>query len=163
VSVGLGRDVRTESRPGPGWHLPPPVEDHEIVNVASINIEEFGTHREGRSEEELRQEASMQTSDNNIVHVGFVVQYRVKDAFRSRYRVADPRAILRDAAQSAVRGIVGRHSIDGILQEERGVVQTASEEALQESLDRYESGLEVVSIELQEVFVPGPVKAAFDD
>jgi len=163
VILRLGKYVRTESQPGLRWHLPPPLESHEIVNVESLNTEEFGTHREGRSEEELSQEASMQTSDNNIVHVGFVVQFRIKDAFASRYRVADPREILRDAAQSAVRGVVGRHSIDGILQEERGLVQTESEEALQESLDRYESGLEVVSIELQEVFAPGPVKAAFDD
>jgi len=164
VILRFGKYVRTENVPGLRWHLPPPIEDHEVVNVASIDKEEFGTrHGDERSAEELRHEASMQTSDNNIVQVGFVVQYRIKDAFASRYRVADPRAILRDAAQSAVRGVVGRHSIDGVLREERGVVQSESEEALQESLDRYESGLEVVGIELQDVSPPDEVRSAFDD
>jgi modulator of FtsH protease HflK len=164
VILRLGKYVRTEAQPGLRWHLPPPVEDHEIVNVASIDTEEFGKHHEGGpSDDEVNAEASMQTSDNNIVRVGFVVQFRIKDAFASRFRVADPRSILRDAAQSAVRGVVGRHSIDGVLKEERGLVQTESEDALQESLDRYESGLEVVSIELQDVSPPDPVRAAFDD
>jgi membrane protease subunit HflK len=166
VILRFGRYVRTEADPGLRWHLPPPIESHEIVNVESLDKEEFGTrHGDGdeRSEEELRHEASMQTSDNNIVRVGFVVQYRIKDAFKSRYRVAEPRAILRDAAQSAVRGVVGRHTIDGVLREERGIVQSESEQALQESLDLYQSGLEVVGIELQDVSPPGEVRAAFDD
>jgi membrane protease subunit HflK len=164
VILRFGEYVRTEGDPGLRWHLPPPIEDHEIMNVASIDKEEFGTrHGAEASDDELRHEASMQTSDNNIVHVGFVVQYRIKDAFASRYRVADPREILRDAAQSAVRGVVGRHSIDGVLTSERGAVQAESEQALQESLDLYESGLEIVGIELQDVSPPDEVRASFDD
>jgi membrane protease subunit HflK len=163
VILRFGEYVRTEGAPGLRWHLPPPIESHEIVNVESLDKEEFGTRGAGRSDDEVHQEASMQTSDNNIVHVAFVAQYRIKDAFKSRYRIASPREILRDAAQSAVRGVVGRHSIDGVLREERGIVQTESEQALQESLDRYESGLEVVGIELQDVSPPEEVRAAFDD
>src|SRR6185295_13354937 len=88
VILRFGEYVRTEAEPGLRWHLPPPIESHEIVNVESLDKEEFGTrHDDDRSEEEVRHEASMQTSDNNIVHVGFVVQYRIKDAFASRYRV----------------------------------------------------------------------------
>lgn len=163
VILRFGEYVRTEGAPGLRWHLPPPIESHEIVNVESLNKEEFGRRGADRAEDEVHQEASMQTSDNNIVHVAFVVQYRIKDAFKSRYRVASPREILRDAAQSAVRGVVGRHSIDGVLREERGIVQSESEQSLQESLDRYESGLEVVGIELQDVSPPEEVRAAFDD
>lgn len=164
VILRFGKYVRTEGDPGLRWHWPPPLESHEIVNVESLDKEEFGArHGEEQSEEEVRHEASMQTSDNNIVHVAFVAQYRIKDAFKSRYRVAEPRAILRDAAQAAVRGVVGRHTIDGVLRQERGMVQTESEEALQESLDRYEAGLEVVGIELQDVSPPSEVRAAFDD
>lgn len=163
VILRFGEYVRTEGDPGLRWHLPPPIESHEIVNVASIDKEEFGTRHDAEDSEELRHEASMQTSDNNIVHVGFVVQYRIKDAFASRYRIAEPRAILRDTAQSAVREVVGRHSIDGVLTAERGAVQAESEESLQTSLDLYESGLEVISIELQDVSPPDAVRAAFDD
>ena len=105
----------------------------------------------------------MQTSDANIVHLSFVVQYRIKDAFQARYRIADPRPVLRDAAQAAVRGVVGRNTIDDVLSEKRGIVETETQEALQETLDHYESGLSVLGIELQDVQPPGPVRAAFDD
>jgi membrane protease subunit HflK len=166
VILRFGEYVRTEGDPGLRWHLPPPIEDHEIVNVASIDKEEFGTRGAGAdspTSADERVEASMQTSDNNIVHVGFVVQYRIKDAFAARYRVAQPREILRDAAQSAVRGVVGRHSIDGVLSAERGLVEAESEESLQASLDHYESGLEVIGVELQDVSPPPEVRSAFDD
>src|SRR5262245_50398559 len=83
VILRYGEYVRTEGDPGLRWHLPPPVESHVIVNVESLNKEEFGTSRSDVSKEDLHQEASMQTSDNNIVHVAFVVQYRIKDAFKS--------------------------------------------------------------------------------
>jgi modulator of FtsH protease HflK len=164
VILRFGKYVGTVAQPGLRWHLPPPIEDHEIVNVASIDREEFGYHagaEKATLDEKL--EAAMQTSDANIVHLSFVVQYRIKDAFHSRYRIADPRPVLRDAAQAAVRGVVGRTTIDGVLSEKRGVVETETHDALQETLDNYDSGLEVLSIQLQDVQPPEPVRPSFDD
>ncbi len=120
-------------------------------------------HRRRRAHEEERLEAAMQTSDANIVHLSFVVQYRIKDAFQARYRIADPRPVLRDAAQAAVRGVVGRNTIDDVLSEKRGIVETETQEVLQDTLDHYESGLAVLGIELQDVQPPESVRAAFDD
>lgn len=164
VILRFGKYVHTVSQPGLRWHLPPPIEDHEVVNVASIDREEFGYVTgvaEPTKEEKL--EAAMQTSDANIVHLSFVVQYRIKDAFQARYRIADPRPVLRDAAQAAVRGVVGRNTIDDVLSEKRGIVETETQEALQDTLDHYESGLSVLGIELQDVQPPESVRAAFDD
>jgi len=164
VILRFGKYVHTVSQPGLRWHLPPPIEDHEVVNVASIDREEFGYltgDAEPTSEEKL--EAAMQTSDANIVHLSFVVQYRIKDAFQARYRIADPRPVLRDAAQAAVRGVVGRNTIDDVLSEKRGIVETETQEVLQDTLDHYESGLAVLGIELQDVQPPESVRAAFDD
>jgi membrane protease subunit HflK len=164
VILRLGRHVTTVGDPGLKWHLPPPLESHEIVNVQEIVREEFGARvaAEGPAREEARAEASMQTSDNNIVQLGFVVQYVVKDAFASRYRLADPRNTLREAAQAAVREVVGRTTIDGVLSERRGQVAGESQE-LQRILDAYEAGFTVTSIELQDVQPPEPVRGAFDD
>jgi membrane protease subunit HflK len=164
VILRFGKYVGTVSQPGLRWHLPPPIEDHEIVNVASIEREEFGYRRgaEKPSEDE-RLEAAMQTSDANIVHLSFVVQYRIKDAFQSRYRIASPGPVLRDAAQAAIRSVVGRNTIDGVLYEKSGVVLSETQEALQEILDLYESGLQVLSIDVQDAQPPAPVRAAFDD
>jgi membrane protease subunit HflK len=106
------------------WHLPPPLETHEIVNVNEVVREEFGVldKAAGTAADEARAEATMQSSDNNIVELGFVVQYVVKDAFAARYRLAEPRATLRDAAQAAVREVVGRMTIDDVLSKQRGQV-----------------------------------------
>ncbi len=165
VILRLGQYVRTEVDPGLKWHLPPPVERHDVVTVAAIEREEFG-YRAGAgpdpSAPELL-EAAMQTSDNAIVHLSFVVQYRIKDAFASRYRVASPQLTLRDAAQAAVREVVGRTTIDGVLSEKRGEVEAEAETVLQDVLDRYESGLVVLAVQLQDVQPPREVRDAFDD
>src|SRR5215468_6487114 len=164
VILRFGKYVRTVAEPGLRWHLPPPIEDHEIVNVASIEREEFGFRRGNEKPgEEERLEASIQTSDANIVLLSFVVQYRIKDAFQSRYRIAKPGAVLRDASQAAIRSVVGRNTIDNVLYEKSGVVLAETQEALQQTLDLYESGLQVLSIDLQDAQPPASVRAAFDD
>jgi membrane protease subunit HflK len=174
VILQFGRYVRTESQPGPRWHLPPPVQSHVIVNVSSIDKEEFGASQPPAATPGAepgaapaatsdRYGAAMQTSDANIVEVGFVVQYRIKDAFQSRYRIADPQDVLRDAAEASVRSTVGRNTIDAVLREKKGVIESEALAELQDRLDRYESGLEVLGVDLQEVHAPLPVRAAFDE
>ncbi len=105
----------------------------------------------------------MQTGDNNIVKLAFVVQYRIQDAFAARYRIASPVLTLRDAAEAAMREVVGRMPIDGVLSERRGDVEGEAEEVLQQVLDGYDSGLLVLAVQLQEVQPPDQVAAAFDD
>jgi membrane protease subunit HflK len=165
VILRFGKYSRTVAQPGLRWHLPPPLETHEIVNVGAVEREEFGAVVSEKKPEDhdAMLDASMQTSDNNIVVLGFVTTYRVGDAFEARYRVADPRATLRDAAQAAVREVVGRMTIDGVLSEGRGAVQLEAQQILQATLDRYQTGLKVLSIELQEVQPPHEVRKAFDD
>lgn len=164
VILQFGKYRRTVTEPGLKWHWPPPLQSHQVVNVARVEQEEFGTGV-GREDQapSARLEASMQTKDNNIVNLGFVVQYRIKDAFFARYRIESPRETLRDAAQAAIREVVGRTSIDGLLSEQRGAVERESEEVLQDILDRYESGLAIDFVQLQEVQPPAEVRAAFDD
>lgn len=165
VVLRFGAYVRTEVREGLHFHLPRPIEAAELVNVDSLQREEFGMHagsEEAGTAAEMS-EAAMQTSDNNIVLLGFVVQYKIKDAFQARYRVARPRETLRDAAQAAIREVVGRTTIDGVLSDKRGEVEQESLEILQAILDDYETGLSVTGLQLQEVQPPGPVRDAFDD
>jgi membrane protease subunit HflK len=165
IILRLGRHVGTSSTPGLNWHLPPPIERRDIVNVDEIERQDFGFRGDEAEsgKEQALLEASMQTSDNNIIRLSFVVQYRVKEAFASRYRVAQPMATLRDAAQAAVREVVGRLTIDGVLSEQRGEVEVEAEEILQQILDDYGTGLAVLAVQLQEVQPPEQVRAAFDD
>jgi len=165
IILNFGKVRRVETEPGLRWHLPPPVASHEFVPVDTVEREDFGgadTATDQVSGPAL-EEAAMQTRDNNIVHLGFVVQYRIGDPVEARFRVAERRDILRDAAQAAMREVVGRTSIDGVLSEGRGAVEDETLEALQQLLDHYEAGIEVTSVQLQEVQPPPPVRSAFDD
>lgn len=152
------RTVTTE-----GFHLkviPGPVETQEIVNVSVSQRREFGDV--DATDPAVLAETAMQTSDNNIVHAEFMVQYKVGKAFESRYRVADLEEILRDSAQAAMREVIGRNTIDDVLTGP-GAIGLEAAELLQEILDGYDSGLWVGSVELQNVQPPESVRDAFDD
>ncbi|MBW2541460.1 MAG: FtsH protease activity modulator HflK [Deltaproteobacteria bacterium] len=163
IVLRLGAYARTETKQGLNWHLPVPFERHEIINVSEIMRLEFGV-RGGDAEavDRAKHESSMQTGDNNIVDLGFVLQYRVSDAYQSRYGVAEIVATLRDAAQAAVREVVGTMTVDGAITN-RGEVQIKSERLLQDIVDFYAMGIEVMEIELQQAQPPAEVRAAFDD
>ena len=162
VILRLGKYRTTEVREGLRWHLPPPIESRAVVNVGLVAREQFGDIDTAREATTLT-ETAMQTGDNNIVDLEFVVKYKVGKAFESRYRIADLRETLRDSAQAAMREVVGRNSVDDVLSEKRGLIQEEAAELLQKILDRYESGLFVEGIELQEVQPPASVRDAFDD
>ena len=164
IILRLGAYSRTEPQSGLRWHLPAPFETHDIVNVSEIMRLEFGLRGDDAvAPEDTINESSMQTGDNSIVDLGFVMQYRISDAFESRYGVAEIVSTLRDAAQAAVREVVGRMTVDGVLTERRGEVEIESERLLQDIVDSYAMGIEVMQIELQQVQPPEEVRSAFDD
>ena len=163
----FGEYQRTETEPGWHLHLPQPIETRQVVRMDELQSAEFGGADPGAEEAseggEVTGDLEVQTQANNVVTLAFAVQYKRKDAYQSRYKLADPRATLRSAAQAAVREVVGRTSIDDVLSEGRGQVQTEARELLEEILDRYEAGLEVDRLLLQEVAPPRAVRDAFDD
>ncbi|MDX1649666.1 MAG: FtsH protease activity modulator HflK [Myxococcota bacterium] len=164
VILRFGEYAYTEAREGLRWNLPYPIETREIVNVGQRYREEFGDEgAKPASGEPAMGEASMQTGDNNIVHLEFAVQYKVRDPFKARYRVTELQKMLRDGAQAAMREVVGRHTIDGVLSDERGEVEAQALDLLQEILDRYDAGLFVSEVQLQNVQPPAAVADAFDD
>jgi membrane protease subunit HflK len=173
VLLRLGTYHKTVTRTGPHIHLPPPFETLKKVKVSKIQQEEFLFHEipagEAPGVEHFGPDGSrlystnMQTKANNIVNLSFVVQYRTKNAFESLYKLTTPRSVIRDASQAAVREVVGRTTIDGVLQDQRAVVQLEAAELLQQILDDYESGIEVQYVQLQEVLPPKEVEEAFAD
>jgi membrane protease subunit HflK len=153
VILRLGRYERTEDREGPQLMLPFPIETRDVVHVGVSQRRDFGDV-DGQDAARLA-ETAMQTGDNNIVLVEFVVQYRVGNPFDRLYRVADSERLLGEAAQAAMREVVGRYSIDGVIGERKGAVASEAAELLQELLDRYQAGIGVEAVELQEVQPPG--------
>jgi len=159
----FGEYQQTVSEPGLHFHLPSPIETHETVRVTKIQMEEFGLKKGGEETESARLEAVMQTGDSNIVHISFVVTYFIKDAYQSRYSLADPIHALRDASQAALREVVGRRDIDDVILLGGGELGAEARTVLQEVLDSYESGISIERVALQEVQPPEEVRAAFED
>jgi len=162
VLLLLGRHVETITQEGFHVRLPEPFLTRHVVRVRELRAEDFGLRGGEETPAELH-EASMQTSDNNIVRVSFTVQYTVKDPFAAAFHLDDPSGVVRDAAQAAMREVVGRTSVDGVLREKKALVTAEAARRLQEILDSYGAGLDVAQVQLQGVQPPAEVHAAFDD
>jgi membrane protease subunit HflK len=170
VILRFGRVVR-EVDPGPGYHMPFPIEEILKPSVTQIRKEEFGfrTMEIGPptrySDEDV--EALMLTGDENIVKLQFIVQYRVKPEANGAadflFNVRDPQRTLRDTAEAAVREVVGRNKIDDVLTEGKDRIQADAEKLLQTILDHYDTGIQVVTLQLQDVDPPDQVSDAFKD
>ena len=166
VLLQLGKHVDTVRDPGVHWTLPPPINVRVIENVGMVRNEDFGVPGPGETAEAdaLVHESSMQTSDNNIVRVSFTVQYRISDPYAARYRIADLPAVVRSASAAAMREVVGRMTVDGVLRERRDALTAEVLTTLQGVFDRYSKDMIVVdAVELQDVQAPAAVREAFDD
>jgi membrane protease subunit HflK len=105
----------------------------------------------------------MLTGDENIVDIKLAVQYQVGDAKNYLFNVRDPNAVLKQVAESAIREVIGRNEMDFVLKEGRAEVVSGTREVMQKTLDRYNSGLLVSDVNLQDAQPPDEVQAAFSD
>jgi membrane protease subunit HflK len=170
VVLRFGRVVG-ETGPGPHYHLPWPIEQVLRPSVTAIRKDEVGFRTidvgPPARYQEIDAEALMLTGDENIVKLEFIVQYKVRaDATGATdflFNVRQPEQALRAAAEAAMREVVGRTEIDQVLTEGKEVVQVETQKVLQAILDRYDTGIEVVTLKLQDVDPPDQVSDAFKD
>jgi membrane protease subunit HflK len=151
----------TES--GPRWHLPYPVETVEVVNLSQVRTVEVG-YRENVKNKMLK-ESLMLTDDENIIDIQFAVQYFLKDPAEYLFnnRMTDDREIVRQAAETSIREVVGRSKMDFVLYEGREQVAASTTKLIQDILDRYKAGIIVSKVTMQNAQPPEQVQAAFDD
>lgn len=150
--------------PGPHWHLPYPIERVEIVDVDENRTTEIGYRStNGRTGSTIHSESLMLTRDENIVDMKIAVQYKVKDAPLYLFNVRNPDLTLRQMTESAVRETVGKSNMDFVLTEGRNEIASATEVLLQSMLDEHKTGLEITSVNMQDVQPPEQVQAAFAD
>ena len=153
--------LRDTAGQGVHWRLPYPFESHEIVNVGQVRSVEIGRNNVVRLANV--KDASMLTHDADIVDLRFAVQYQIRKPADYLFRSADPDQSVTQAAQAAVRQIVGSRSTNDILYEDREAIRTRLSEAIQHSLDEYHTGLVVTGVTIQSVQAPDQVQSAFDD
>jgi membrane protease subunit HflK len=165
VVLRFGQYVETVGA-GLHWRMPFPLESNEVVNVQKIHPVQVGyrTNEITRAGAPVPKEALMLTMDENIIDIQFAVQYRIKDPKDVLFNVSDPRDdVVRSATESAVREIVGKSTMDFVITGGRTEVAQRVKELLQTILDRYLTGIHIVTVEMQNAQPPAEVKAAFDD
>jgi membrane protease subunit HflK len=160
VVLRLGRYLET-TMPGPRWHIPYPIESVELVNLSQVRTVEVGYR--GNPKNKQPQEALMLTDDENIVDVQFAVQYTLKDPKDYVFNNKNPDDNVLQAAETAVREVVGKSKMDFVLSQGRSEVAARVKTLMQQILDRYQTGINVTTVNLQGAAAPEQVQPAFED
>jgi membrane protease subunit HflK len=160
VVLRLGKYLET-TMPGPRWHLPFPIEAAEVVNVAQVRTVEVGYR--GNPKNKQPQEALMLTDDENIVDVQFAIQYTLKSPEDYLFNNRAPDDNVLQAAETSIREIVGKSKMDFVLAQGRTEIAAKVKSLMQQILDRYKTGINITTVNMQNVQPPEQVQAAFDD
>jgi membrane protease subunit HflK len=150
-----------ETTSGLNWRLPWPIQSHEIVNLSQVRTLEVGYRNNVRTK--VLKESLMLTDDENIVDLQFAVQYLVKDAKDFTFNVRRPDESAMQIAETAMREVIGKHRMDAILYETQVDVANRARDLMQAIHDRYNTGITVSTVTIQNAQPPEQVQAAFDD
>ncbi|NGM87815.1 FtsH protease activity modulator HflK [Parapusillimonas sp. SGNA-6] len=145
------------------WRLPYPIENHQIVNISQLRTFEVGFR--GTARNKVLPESLMLTTDENIVDLQFVVQYRLMSTGAPDYlfKTSQPDESVRQASETAMREVVGKKPMDFVLYSGRTEVAAEVQKLAQSILDRYQTGIQISTVAIQNVQPPEQVQAAFDD
>ena len=149
---------------GLNYHFPYPIEQVNTPAVTEVKRIEIGfrTLRNGQYRT-VEKESLMLTGDENIVDAEMIVQYKIKDPEAYLFKIVEPELTVREAAEASLRTVVGRNKIDETLTTGKFQIQEGTKTQLQLILDKYESGIHVVAVQLQDVSPPKEVIGAFKD
>ena len=148
VELRFGRFTQM-TQPGLHWHIPAPIETVTLVDVGNTF--------------EYMYDNEMLTADENIVSVGFTVQYRRSDPAAWLFNVRDPEGTLQQVSESAIREVVGKSDAEWVLGAGRAELVESTKVLLQRTLDQYAAGFQVITVNLTKATPPAQVQAAVDD
>ncbi|MDC0215233.1 FtsH protease activity modulator HflK [Candidatus Marinimicrobia bacterium] len=149
---------------GLNYHFPYPIETVQTPKVTEVKRIEIGFRTVGKNQyRTIEQESLMLTGDENIVDAELIVQYKIKDPIDYLFNFIGPELTLREASEASLRTVIGRHNIDEALTSGKLMIQEETKELLQITLDKYETGVIVVAVQLQDVSPPKQVIDAFKD
>lgn len=170
VVLRFGRFARTTS---PGLHVKWPFGWEEAIRVTTKLVlqDEFGFRTSGVGErgvstyanDAFHKESRMLTGDLNVADVEWIVQYQIGEPRKYLFQASDPHQNLRDIAEAIMRRVVGDRTVNEVLTTGRVEVATEAQRLLQEVLDRYDVGVRVITVKLQDVNPPEGVRASFNE
>ena len=170
IVMRFGKYVR-DAQPGLNYHLPYPIETVLLPKALRVNTTSIGMTliddptRRGRTKRDVPEESLMLTGDENIVDVEVTVLWRIKPSGAADYlfNIQNPEGTVKAVAESAMREVIGRSNIQPILTAARTATETAVQELMQKTLDRYGSGILVQQVQMERVNPPAQVIEAFND
>lgn len=168
VVLRFGRYDRTVG-PGPHLKLPLGIENAILVKTGVVYKEEFGFRgvspgvRSHFAEKGFEEESVMLTGDLAVIDVKWIVQYQIRNPLKWLFAVRKGEDAIRDLSESVMREIVGNRYSDAVLTLQRVEVADLAQKELQKLLDSYQTGVQVVTLKLQDVNPPGPVQPAFNE
>ena len=162
-------EFKRNAQPGLNFKLPFGIEKVTKVKDKRVYKEEFGfkTAQGDRrspffSETENENVSLMLTGDLNVAVVPWIVQYRISNPYNYLFKVHDVGMILRDLSETTMRLVVGDRSINEVISK-RDEIAVEAKVVLQQELDHAETGIKIVTIEMQKTNVPGPVQSSFNE
>lgn len=143
------------------WRWPYPIQSNETVKMSDVRSVEVGYS--GSLRTKVPRESLMLTDDENIIDLQLAVQYRLKDAAEYLFNNDRPDDAVKQAAETSIREVVGRSKMDTVLYEGRDQIAIQVSQLMQQILDRYQTGVLIISVTVQNAQPPEQVQAAFDD
>jgi membrane protease subunit HflK len=169
VVLRFGRYVRTET-PGLRFKFPFGIEQAIKVRTKIIHQEEFGFRSSGNvgsrtqySNKSFGEESLTLTGDLNVAEVEWIVQYQISDPQKYLFNTREVLQNLRDVNQSMLRRVVGDRLVNEVLTVGRAEIGLEVQRLTQEILDHYDMGVRIVTVKLQDVNPPDPVRPAFNE
>jgi membrane protease subunit HflK len=169
VVLRFGKFTST-TQPGLNYHIPYPVERVLTPKVTKVNRMDIGFRSErdtgfGSSTgvADVPEESLMLTGDENIVNIDFSVFWVIKDAGKFLFKIQDPAATVKAAAETAMREVIAKSQLQSILTEGRSIIEVETQEIAQSLLDEYESGIQITQVQTQKADPPDQVIDAFRD
>jgi len=165
----FGKYVAPPRQPGLHFKIPFGVDKVTKPKIRNVFKEEFGyrTLRAGvqtqYSQRDFSDESVMLTGDLNSAEVEWIVQYKIKDPVKYLFSVRNITETLRDVSESVMRIVVGDHSVDEVIVLSRQQIEVQAQEMTQQLLDEFETGIDVITVKLQDVNPPKPVQPAFNE
>lgn len=163
VVLRFGKYVETQN-PGLHWHLPYPIETVEIQGVTDKRLTQIGSvGSQARASARRTSTSLMLTQDENIVDVRFNVVWQISNLRNYLFNITDQEATVAAVSESVMRELVGQNEIGEIITRSRGALQSESKEVIQATLEKYEAGILILEVQIQESDAPAEVKDAFLD
>jgi len=167
VALFLFGKYQKTAGPGINWYFPRPIASRIKVKTTKVYRIEVGFRTVSPGPpakyKDMREESLILTGDENILDVDFSVQYKITDLKKFLFNMGDPYKTIKDSAEASMRQIVGKYNIDETLTEGKSNIQIQTREKLQEILQKYDSGITVLNVQLQDVQPPKEVIQAFKD